>query len=103
MADLKIDYDLLSESSSSLGTIYHALDTLKSRRSQTESDWGSSAISDALGSFAGDWDSHREKIMKSVQSTKGLVDEALEGFKDTEGKLASSLRQSKTQKVVRAR
>lgn len=102
MADLKIDYDLLQESSRSLGDIYNAFDKLKSRASATESDWGSSDISGAMGSFSGDWDSHRAKVMKSVQSVKGLVDESLQGFDDTEGKLSRSLHQTKTTGTVHA-
>lgn len=95
MADLKIDYDLLNESSTSLGDIYTAFDNLKSRASNTESDWGSGDIAGAVGSFSGDWDSHREKIMHSLRAVKNTVDEALQGFDDTEGKLSKSLTQSK--------
>lgn len=101
MADLKIDYDVLSESSSSLQDIYNAFDGLKSRASATSSDWGSSAISDAMGSFSGDWDNHRQKVMKSIASVKQMVDEALQGFNDTETKLSGSLQQSTTNQPIR--
>lgn len=100
MADLKIDYDLLTASSKSLGDIYTAFDNLKSRASNTESDWGSDDIKGAMGSFSGDWDSHREKIMHSIQSVKKTVDETITGFNDTEGKLAKSLHQTKHNDTV---
>lgn len=103
MADLKIDYDLLTTSRKSLGDIYQAYDRLKSRSSHTESDWGSGDISAAMGSFSGDWDNHREKIMKSVDSVKCMADEALAGFQDTEGKLAGSLHQTTVAGTERAR
>lgn len=101
MTDLKIDYDLLTESSRSLGDIYRAFDQLKSRAANTSSDWGSSDIAGAMGSFSGDWDSHREKIMHSIQSVKNTVDEALQGFNDTETKLSTSLHQDKQGHTLR--
>jgi hypothetical protein len=96
MADLKIDYDILSESSGSLQDIYNAFDKLRSRASATSSDWGSDDIASAMGSFSGDWDNHRHKVMKSIESVKQMVDEALQGFNDTETKLSGSLQQSTT-------
>jgi hypothetical protein len=90
-ADLKVDYDLLTESSRSLQHIYQAFDGLKNRSSTTSGDWGSSAIAGAMGDFSGDWDNHREKIMKSVQTVKELTDQAVEAFRDSDGQLATSL------------
>lgn len=95
MPDLEVDFDLLSESSRSLGDIYQAFDGLKSRSAQTESDWGAGAIASAMGSFSGDWDSHRDKIMKSAQTLKQMTDQAVEAFKDTDKQLAGGLQQTK--------
>jgi hypothetical protein len=102
VTDLKIDFDTLKESSSALEDIYHAFDTIKSRASATESDWGSDDIKGAMGSFSGDWDSHRKKIMESLEKTKQMVDQTIAGFNDTEGKLAGSLHQQTTTGTERA-
>lgn len=80
MADLVIRFDDLHESSRALEDLYTAFDKLKAHASATSDDWGSSEIADAMGSFAGDWDNHRHKVMKSIESIKGMVDEALQGF-----------------------
>jgi hypothetical protein len=93
VTDLKIDYGLLSETSRSLGVIYQAFDRLRSRTSHTESDWGSSDIARAMGRFSGDWDNHRHKIMKSVESLKRMTDEAAHVLPHTDSALAASLHQ----------
>ncbi len=90
-ADLRLDWDLMTESSKALGDIYTVFDTLRSRRSQTMNDWGSDDIKGALKSFADDWDNHREKTMKSVDSVKQDIDEALEKFGDADAQLKKSL------------
>src|ERR1700760_46164 len=90
-ADLRLDWNLLTESSKALGDIYKVFDTLPARRSQTENDWGSSAIKGALKSFADDWDNHREKTMKAVDSVKQDIYEALEKFGDADKDLKKSL------------
>ncbi len=91
MADLRISRDMLHETSESLAAIHHALEDLKKRTSSTEGDWGSSALADAMGHFSGGWDSHRAKILTSVETIRGLVEQTVTGFDDTEHKLARSL------------
>jgi hypothetical protein len=93
MADLKLIDDVLHESSESLEHIYTAFDKLPSRGSHTETDWGSSAIKDAMGDFTGGWDNHRHKVMKQLETMKKLVDETIAAFNDTENKLSNSLHQ----------
>ena len=100
MADLKVDFDLLEDSSSSLEEIYKAFDGLKSRSSHTSSDWGSHDIAGAMGSFSGDWDNHREKTMQSLESMKKMCDEALDGFRKTDAKLAASFEQTRVTKDI---
>ena len=48
-----------------------------------------------MGHFSGNWDNHRQKVMKSVESVKRMVDEAMDAFKYTDSKLAGSLPQTK--------
>lgn len=91
MADLKIDFAALRASSASLQQIAGAFDRLESRVSGAEDDWGSSAIAGAMGDFAGDWDSHRRKVVQALTSMRQLVDQALEGFQQTDGRLAGAL------------
>lgn len=91
MADLKVDFAALSDSSASLQHIADAFESLRSRASGSEQDWGSRDIAGAMGSFSGDWDNHREKIIASVKATKGMVDQALDGFRQVDGQLGDAL------------
>lgn len=91
MADLKVDFDALRASSTSLQQIADAFQGLESRVSGAEDDWGSSAIAGAMGDFAGNWDSHRRKVVQALGSLRELVDQALEGFEQTDRQLAGAL------------
>jgi hypothetical protein len=51
-----------------------------------------------MGSFAGNWDSHRKQLTDSMQSLSSLVSAARKHFQDTDGKLASQLKTSKSSK-----
>lgn len=100
MPDLKVDFDLLEDSSSALEDIYRAFDGLKSRASSTSSDWGSHDVASAMGSFSGDWDNHREKTMESLESMKKMCEQALDGFRKTDSKLAASFEKTRVTKEI---
>ena len=98
--DLKVDYDLLTESSRSLQHISQAFGGLKNRSSTTARDWGSSVIAGAMGDFSGDWDNHRTKIMQSIETVKELTDQTVDAFQDSDQQLATSLTKAIHKQVV---
>ena len=91
MVDLKVDFDLLTESKKALTDIYKAFDGMEKRTSQTDSDWGSNTIKDAMHDFSDNWDKHRHGTMKSIDSVKQAVVASLTHFHQVDGELAHSL------------
>ena len=51
----------------------------------------------AMGSFSGNWDYHRDKLVSSMQALGKMISESSKQFHGTDNQLASSLKQ-KTQK-----
>lgn len=90
MADLKVDYDTLHKSSSTLVGLKREFDNIESRVGDVDflADGG---IKDAMHEFGTNWSYHREKLSEKIESTGKKVDACLEAFKKTDTKLYDAL------------
>lgn len=98
MADLKVDYALLSSTESTLSSLIGEFSRIESSTGSYDGALGSGDIEGAMGSFAGNWDSHRKQLTDSMRSLGDLVSAARKHFQDADGKLASQLTASKSGK-----
>ncbi|HWG15787.1 MAG TPA: hypothetical protein VG268_21185 [Streptosporangiaceae bacterium] len=97
MPDLKVEFDLLDSAEKTLTNLTSEFQNIKAQESGYEGAMGSGDIAGALGSFSGNWDYHRDKLVGSMQALGKMVAESRKQFHETDNKLASSLKK-KTEK-----
>ena len=91
MADLKVDYQLLDSTEKSLSTLVSEFQNIKAQEHAYDGALGSGDIAGALGSFSGNWDYHRKKLIGSMQALGKMVSETKEQFSKTDTGLTASL------------
>jgi hypothetical protein len=96
-ADLKVEFDLLNSAKKTLTTLTSEFQNIKAQESAYDGAMGSGDITGALGSFSGNWDYHRNKLVGSLQALGKLIDESEKEFHKTDDQLAKNLK-SKTEK-----
>ncbi len=96
-ADLKVEFDLLNSAKKTLTTLTSEFQNIKAQESGYDGAMGSGDITGALGSFSGNWDYHRNKLVGSMQALGQLIDESEKQFHQTDDQLARNLK-SKTEK-----
>lgn len=91
MPDLRVDYDLLSQTEKTLSTLHGELSNCEAQVGAYDSDWGSDDVRNAMGSFTSNWETHRKKLLSSMEATGQLVSTSLETFRRVDQKLAADL------------
>jgi hypothetical protein len=71
MADLTVDFALLSKLHSSLVGVADEFEDLHTRRELEEHIWGGAQTRSAMGHFASNWDRHREDLTEQIQKLAG--------------------------------
>src|SRR5438105_2449252 len=90
--DLKVDYALLEGSSRTLQQMQSHLEGLGNWSHSTEGCWGSGEIASAMSeSFAGNWESHRQRLIESMKSLSELCDKSVQQFQEMDSKQAGEL------------
>jgi hypothetical protein len=97
VADLKVEFSLLDSASKTLTSLTSEFQNIKAQGGDYDGAMGSGDIVGAMGSFSGNWDYHRGKLVGSMQALGKMIDESSKQFHGTDNQLASSLKQ-KTQK-----
>jgi hypothetical protein len=97
MPDLKVEFDLLDSAEKTLTNLTSEFQNIKAQENGYEGAMGSGDIAGALGSFSGNWDYHRDKLVGSMQALGKMVNESKKQFHETDNKLASDLKK-KTEK-----
>lgn len=97
MADLKVEFSLLDSAGKTLTSLTSEFQNIKAQTSDYDGAMGSGDIAGAMGSFSGNWDYHRDKLVGSMQALGKMIAESSKQFHGTDNQLASSLRQ-RTQK-----
>ncbi len=91
MADLKVSYDRLEESTKSLQTIQRELGDTGGRQKEIKEFLGSGDIAHAMHDFASNWDYHRHKLLDKVKAMGEMAEKTMEAFKDVDKKLEDGL------------
>ncbi len=91
MADLKVDYQLLTSTERTLTSLTSEFQNIKAREGGYDGAMGSGDIAGAMDSFAGNWDYHREKLVGSMQALGKMVTQTIQAFQKTDTGLAHDL------------
>lgn len=93
MADLKVDFENLESSKSTVASLKAAFDGLSRRVSAQSRDWGSSDIEGAMHEFATNWDYRRDILSGKLKEVGEKIEGTLEAFTEADEKLAHGLEQ----------
>lgn len=66
MADFVVDYALLEQVENTLNSLKSEFDGLKAVPGAA--NWGDGGITSAMNDFATNWNTHREKLVKSMEA-----------------------------------
>jgi hypothetical protein len=87
MADLKVSYDWLSQTTSNLKAIQNELKNTGDHQSEIKGALGSGDIAHAMDDFANNWDNHRRKILDKVQALGEMSEKTMQAFTEVDDKL----------------
>jgi cation transport regulator ChaC len=94
MADLKVDYQLLASIHATMTGLSTEFETIEDQASAYASAYGYEAITSAMSSFSGNWSSHRQKLLATMQSLDHMVVTTSQDFHRADTQLATSLASS---------
>lgn len=89
MVDLRLDYQLLDEVRTSLGSLAGEFENIQATQNGYNTAMGSADITAAMNGFAGNWDTSRKKLLGQMQALQQMVHGTRQGF----GKTDEGLRQ----------
>jgi hypothetical protein len=84
-----VDYDLLGQSASSLGSIGAEFQNAAKIRAQVAGYLGSGVIAAAMGDFSGNWDRKRRDLITKIDATGRAVGLVMASFSEQDRAAAS--------------
>jgi hypothetical protein len=91
---LKVDLDGLEQFASSLDGIRKTMDGTRNLFDAYAADLGSGKVASALDHFDSNWHDGRKEIDDKLQSLSKMAGQAVQQFRQTDGKLGSELEKS---------
>src|SRR5438105_5003113 len=93
MADLTVDYDLLTEFERNLSFVRQEFKDLHHdvHHLDANSGWGSDDVKGAMKTFADNWSYHRSKLESSIDTLLQMVTQTKGTFTDVDRQLAQAL------------
>jgi conjugal transfer/entry exclusion protein len=91
MADLRVDYQLLASIHATLSNLTWEFENIEDQASAYDPAFGSSDITAAIGSFAGNWSTHRKTMLGTMGNLDRMVAATAQRFHQTDSQLASDL------------
>ena len=91
MTDLRVDYDLLDQSQTSLQRIAHEFASAEATRDELAGIWGSRDVAVAMRGFVDNWDRHRGELLSSIQRVGEMCAASTETFRCSDLALAQAL------------
>lgn len=91
MADLRVDYQLLTSIHATLGGLASEFGHLEDQASSYDAAYGGSNITAAMASFSGNWGNHRKTLLGTMQHLDQMVTATAERFRQADNQLASDL------------
>lgn len=86
--NLRVDYTLLEASHKSLTSLASEFGSLQASTGSYDAALGSGAIASAMGSFAGNWSYHRDKLVANMHKLDAMITESVKQFMSTDHQLA---------------
>lgn len=93
VADLKVDYQLLSSIERRLTSLQGEFQNIQAQTSGYDGAMGSGDVASAMNNFSGNWNDHRKDLLNSIETLGKMVSETIAKFQQTDNKLKSSLTQ----------
>ncbi|MET9529473.1 MULTISPECIES: hypothetical protein [unclassified Streptomyces] len=87
-SNLKVDYDLLTETERSLKHIRREFRKCGTRQDELAEDVGAQPLRDAMHEFADNWSGNRKQMLANLDDVLKLVTTTRESFESTDNKLA---------------
>jgi hypothetical protein len=91
MADLKVDYEVLETSRSTVDKLKSEFDGLPHRVGQYDNAWGEAGIKGAMHKFATNWDYRRGVLSDDMSEFAEKVTSCLETFTQADEALAEKM------------
>jgi hypothetical protein len=91
VADLRVDYQLLASVTSTLSSLSGEFAHIDDQVGGCNPDYGSDAVTAAMGNFSGNWSNHRKTLLSAMENLGKLTGAAEQHFRQVDGKLASDL------------
>jgi len=91
MADLKVDYQLLASIHRTLNGLTWEFENIQDQVGAYDQAFGSSDIRAAMGSFSGNWTTHRKTMLGTMRSLDQMVTATAQRFHQADNQLASDL------------
>lgn len=88
MADLRVEYALLDESSDTLRDLRDDFGQATQHRDAVSGIWGADEVRSAMDEFVDNWTRHRRLLLEAIDGLGSKVEGVLEGFRQTDGELA---------------
>jgi hypothetical protein len=91
MADLRVDFEELETSRSTVEKLRSEFDDLPHRVDEYEGAWGDGGIKDAMHKFATNWDYRRDVLSGDIKEFAEKVESCLDTFKKVDHELSEKL------------
>lgn len=91
VSDLKVDFEVLKTSRTTLSKLKSDFDNIENRRHGTRNIWGHESVRDAMDEFASNMDHHREDLSKSIDAAGKKVDATIDTFEEADRKMKEQL------------
>lgn len=92
MSDLRISYAELESAKASMTRLSADFNNIQTQESEYNAAFGSPSVIAAMGSFAGNWTDHRQKIESQMNNLTTMLSKALTDFPRTDQQYAAELR-----------
>lgn len=80
MTDLRLDYQLLDQIRANLGSLAAEFESIEAMQDGYNGAMGAPEIVSAMNRFAGNWSTHRQKLVASMQALRQMAEGTREGF-----------------------
>jgi hypothetical protein len=92
MADsLRVDYTTLENMQQSLAVIARNFERLHEQPGELAKIWGTRAMRDAMGDFADNWTTHRDKLRERIEELGKHCEGTLRCFREVDTAMASAV------------
>ncbi|MET8011474.1 hypothetical protein ABZU86_10300 [Streptomyces sp. NPDC005271] len=94
-SDLKVNYELLDSSETSLKTLRTEFKRCTKRQDSLAEDVGAGKMKDAMHEFANNWSGNRKQLLWNLGETLELVQNVKKSFKDLDKDLGKKAKGEK--------